>query len=85
MGDAEGGAAAAPSWGGGERHPRLLHCPAGVLPGRMHQPGESHPRLQGKERPEVRVVREEMVLKNTVGDSESSGESGWSPGPKGGV
>lgn len=67
MGGAEGGAAAAPSWGGGERHPRLLHCPAGVLPGRIPQPGESHPRLQGKKGPEVGVPREEMVLKNIGG------------------
>lgn len=66
MGDAEGGEAAAPSWGGGERHSRLLHYPAGVLPGRIPQPGESHPRLQGKGGPEVGVPREEMVLK-TVG------------------
>jgi hypothetical protein len=73
-----------PAGEGARSTPGSPHCPAGVLPGRIPQPGESHPRLQGKEGPEVGVPREEMVLKN-MGDSESSGETGWPPGPRGGV
>lgn len=67
MGGVEGGTAAARSWGGGKGHPRLLYCPAGVLPGRIPQSRESHPKLQGKEGPEVGVPREERVLKNIEG------------------
>lgn len=53
--------------GRGQEAPQAPPLPSWGAPGRIHQPGKSHPRLQGNERPEVGVLREEMVLKNIRG------------------
>lgn len=81
-GGVEGGAAAAPSWGGGEGHPNSSTAQLGCSPGGFPSLGKATRSCRARKGQRWKFL-ERKGCSRTLRDSESSGEAGWSPGPRG--